>query len=244
MEDAEKHDDLPREELGIVLDQPWLTKPADVVLDGFGSGQASPGSGSAAALMGLLAAKLIITVCSKSLEKKTSKEDQKEFEYIRGQCHIHYQELRELFESDARDFRQVIELKKARDSEPLPEEKAKLQRQANDLLERTTDYVLQIVEKCRLLAEHGLTVFDRGWKYVRGDSGAAISAGIGGIMSGIFILGLNLKLLKDRQYARDRASRPEELYEMVEKLQARAFGQVTSLSAEAIEAIQMEFTTS
>lgn len=67
---------------------------------------------------------------------------------------------------------------------------------------------------------------------------------LGGIMSGIFILGLNLKLLKDRQYARDRASRPEELYEMVEKLQARAFGQVTSLSAEAIEAIQMEFTTS
>lgn len=42
---------------------------------------------------------------------------------------------------------------------------------------------------------------------------------LGGIMSGIFILGLNLKLLKDRQYARDHASRPAELYEMVEKLQ-------------------------
>ena len=126
--------------------------------------------------MGLLAAKLIITVCSKSLEKKTSTEDQKDFEYIRGQCHIHYQELRELFENDAKDFRQVIEIKKARDSESSPEDKAKLQRQANDLLEKTTDYVLKIIEKCRLLAEHGLTVFDRGWKYVRGDSGAAIRA--------------------------------------------------------------------
>lgn len=230
-------------ELALVAEQPWLEKPAEAVLDGFGAGQASPGSGSAAALMGLLAAKLIITVCSKSLEKTDSKEGRKHFEYIREQCQTHYDDLRNLFEKDARDFRKVIEFKKARDVSTSAEEKTKLQRQANDLLETTTDYVLSIIDKCRLLAEHGLTVFERGWKYVRGDSGAAISASIGGIMSGIFILSLNLKLLKERQYAKDKTSKPQELYELVEKLQARAFGQVTSLSAEAIEAIQLELSS-
>ena len=47
---------------------------------------------------------------------------------------------------------------------------------------------------------------------------------------------------KERQYAKDKAAIPRELYQMVEKLQAHAFGQVTSLSTEAIEAIQLELS--
>jgi len=46
-----------------------LARPTTELLDEFGAGNASPGSGSAAALMGLLAAKLLITVCDKSLTK-------------------------------------------------------------------------------------------------------------------------------------------------------------------------------
>jgi formiminotetrahydrofolate cyclodeaminase len=224
----------------VVVDQQWLDKPTTEVLAGFGAGQASPGSGSAAALMGLLASKLIITVCSKSVEKSKVVNDAKDFRYVTEQCQNHYESLRELFEKDASDFREVIELKKQRDKSEPSEEKSKLQRQANDLLEKTTDYVLEIIEKCRLLAEHGLTMFERGWPYVRGDSGAAISAAIGGIMSGIFIVNLNIKILKDRQYAKDNASKTQDLYAMIEKLQARAFSQVTSLNKEAIGAIQLE----
>ncbi len=47
-----------------------LEKPTTELLDAFGAGNASPGSGSAAALMGLLAVKLLITVCDKSLTKE------------------------------------------------------------------------------------------------------------------------------------------------------------------------------
>lgn len=39
-----------------------LTRPASQLLDDFGAGRASPGAGSATALMGLLAAKLLVTV--------------------------------------------------------------------------------------------------------------------------------------------------------------------------------------
>lgn len=225
-------------ELGLAVKaQNWLDKPTTEVLDGFGAGQSSPGSGSAAALMGLLASKLLITVCLKSIEKTSDPEEAKAFQYILEQCKNHYESLRDLFEKDAKDFRKVIDLKRERDSANSQEEKARFQRQANALLEETTNYIFQIIEKCRLLAEHGLTVFVRGWKYVRGDSGAAISAAIGGIMSGIFIVNLNLKLLRERHYAKINAPKTKDLEEMVRTLQTKAFSQVTSLNSEAIDAI-------
>ncbi|KVN34055.1 hypothetical protein WJ63_04190 [Burkholderia pyrrocinia] len=62
-----------------------LTLPASQLLNDFGAGKASPGSGSAAALMGLLAAKLIRTVCSKSLEKDECRPVERLLRHIREQ---------------------------------------------------------------------------------------------------------------------------------------------------------------
>ncbi len=63
--------------------------PANRLLDKFGSGQHAPGSGSAAALMGLLAAKLVLTVGSLTLQKK---------EYVK--VHGSITAIREIIESD------------------------------------------------------------------------------------------------------------------------------------------------
>jgi formiminotetrahydrofolate cyclodeaminase len=213
------------------------------VFDGFGSGQASPGSGSAAAFMGLLAAKLIITVCLKSIEKSNDEEKTKAFHYLTQECHKHYDGLRELFEADAVEFRQVVDLRKQRDTAATSDDKAKFQRLANEGLEKTSGYVLQIMDRCRQLAQHGLVVFKDGWQYVQGDSGAAVSAAIGGILSGIFIINLNLKSLRSRQFARDNAQKTQEWYAIVEELQSKAFGHVATLNLETLKAIQLELPT-
>jgi hypothetical protein len=90
------------------------------------------------------------------------------------------------------------------------------------------------------LIDHGVVVFDSGWHAVRGDSGAAISAAIAGVLSGIFIANLNIKTLNRRKYAADNLHRCDKLYKELAAKQTTAFACVTSLNAEALTSIQLE----
>lgn len=218
-----------------------LEKPTTELLSDFGAGRASPGSGSAAALMGLLACRMIVTVCLKTLEKPEHTKDTNTFNYIKDHVlEVIEPKLKELFEKDAKDFEEVVRLRKQRDFTTDQNTKSQLSRQANDLLEVATNNSFEIIDQCFKLVEHGIVVFNSGWQAVRGDSGAAISAGIAGVTSGIFITNLNLKALKDRKFASDKILRCTEIYNELTQKQARAFECVTSLNTEAISAIQLE----
>lgn len=60
-------------------DIPLMERPTGVLLNDFGAGQASPGSGSAAALLALLAAKMVITVCEISIKKAECEKHHRDF---------------------------------------------------------------------------------------------------------------------------------------------------------------------
>lgn len=217
-----------------------LDRSTGQLLNDFGAGKASPGSGSAAALMGLLAAKLLITVCDKSATKPECKKNENVLIYIKEQVLAIEPRLIELFEKDAREFDEVVALRIARDIAESAQEKSKLSRQSQDLLETATENAFHIIELCMKLIDHGVVVFESGWHAVRGDSGAALSAAIAGVMSAIFIANLNIKTLKGRKYAEDNLGRCDELYKELSAKQTKAFSCVTSLNAEAIASIQIE----
>jgi formiminotetrahydrofolate cyclodeaminase len=217
-----------------------LEKPAGQLLNDFGAGKASPGSGSAAALMGLLAAKLLVTVCDKSLSKPECKKNENVLAYIKEQVQAIEPRLVELFEKDAKEFDEVVSLRLARDKAESATEKSKLSRQSQELLETATDNAFNIIEQCMKLIDHGVVVFESGWHAVRGDSGAALSAAIAGVLSGIFIANLNIKTLKGRNYASANVARCDELYKELSAKQEKAVSCVTSLNAEAIASIQFE----
>lgn len=218
-----------------------LQKSTTELLDAFGAGNASPGSGSAAALMGLLSAKLIITACAKSIQKSKDKSADRSYQYIADQISQEIEpKLKELFERDAQDFDQVVRLRKQRDASSDSTEKSVFSRRANDLLESATDCTIEITDLCMKLIDHGIFVFNNGWPAIRGDSGAAISAAIAGVMSGIFVINLNLKTLKDRKYAGQNLQKCNDLYTNLQSKQTSAFTCVTSLNQEAVEAIQLE----
>ncbi len=218
-----------------------LSKPATELLADFGSGKASPGSGSAAALMGLLSSKLLLTVCSISKGKPDCAKDVKVFDYVAEQIKQEIEpKLRELFEKDAKDFDRVVELRQLRDNAKESKEKSAYSREANELLEQATDCAIEITDLCMKLIDHGIVIFESGWHAVRGDSGAAISSAVSGVMSGIFIISLNLKTLKERKYAQNKVSKCNDLYTALQNKQAAAFGCVTSINTEAIEAVQLE----
>jgi formiminotetrahydrofolate cyclodeaminase len=218
----------------------FLDRPTGQLLSDFGAGKASPGSGSAAALMGLLSVKLLVTVCDKSATKPECKKNDKVLAYIKQQVEAIEPKLIDLFEKDAREFDEVVALRVARDNATSAQEKSKLSRQAQELLEVATDNAFQVIELCMKLIDHGVVVFESGWHAVRGDSGAALSAAIAGVMSGIFIANLNIKTLKGRKYAADNLARCDELYRELATKQSKAYSCVTSLNAEAIASLQLE----
>jgi formiminotetrahydrofolate cyclodeaminase len=222
-------------------DQVILDQPANKLLDNFGAGRASPGSGSAAALLSLLSSKMINTVCEISSKKPECESSLREFEYIKKTIEAEIEpRLKELFELDARDFEKVVELRVKRDNANSTNEKTKYTKESLDLLETATNYTFEVGEISIRLMGFGLVMFEKGWHAVRGDSGVSISAAMSGVMSAIFIANLNLKSLKKRKYAKENMSRCQQLHDNLKKLQTQAFSCVTMLSTESISSIQLE----
>lgn len=215
--------------------------PAGKLLDKFGSGTHAPGSGSAAALMGILSAKLIITVGKLSLRKNEYQKDHSKIAYINQRIEEDIEpELRRLFEEDATIFDEVIRLRVARDKEADAKEKRRLGERANEKLRIATDIPVKICELCIRLIDHGIAMFDMGFQSARGDSGAAVSAAVAGAMSGIFVVSLNLRSFKQSEWALLKRKRVEELQRELEAKQLAAFDRVSKLKEEDVEAMSLD----
>ena len=218
-----------------------LEVPAGKLLDKFGAGSHKPGSGSAAALMGILAGKLVVTVGKLTLEKPKYRENHAQIEYLIQQVESNIEpRLKTLFDRDAQIFDQVINLRIQRDNAGSEAEKKRLGRQALDALKEATDIPIEICENCLSLLRHASSIFDLGFRAARGDSGAAISASVAGVMSSIFVVNLNLRSFRGSEWANDRRAKVDLLHGRLENAQLEAFGRVGLLKDEDIESIQVE----
>lgn len=232
-----------------------LELPTDNLLQEFGAGQPTPGSGSAACLMGLLSASLIVTVCKKSIKKWNEefnssatpntertkiRKDIKQFKEILTDVENNIvPELKKLFESDSDLFQKVVEYRNERDRTEDRIKKRQLQRKSNDKLEKTNGFLQEAIKLCLKLGEYGLIVFDSGLNYIRGDSGVAISSAFAGVLSGIFVLNLNVKVLKKRKTSPKILKYCEESKNSLIKLQDQAFKRLYTLRSEAAESLQI-----
>ncbi|RZG05477.1 hypothetical protein EXT48_08040 [Pseudoalteromonas sp. CO348] len=244
---------------GLVTTSSLLDKSVNGLLDDFGAGNSAPGSGSAAALMGILAGKLIITVCSLSIKKAaqekraiddgTIKSNQlkfipfeNQFQFIIDDIKNNIEpELKYLFEEDSKEFEQVVELRKQRiqaGNDGNKELQSRYNKESLDKLQHVTDFVFRISDQCFKLIDHGNFIFDKAYTAVRGDSGAAISAAIAGVTSSIFIINLNLVSLSRRNWSKDKKKACDEMYEKLQKKQIEAFTRVGALSSEVVETMQ------
>ncbi|MBI1891282.1 MAG: cyclodeaminase/cyclohydrolase family protein [Burkholderiales bacterium] len=215
--------------------------PAGKLLDKFGSGTHAPGSGSAAALMGILSSKLIITVGKLSLKKPEYQRDHPKIEFINQRIEREIEpELRKLFEEDAVIFDEVIKLRVARDKAQDTKERRRLGEQANEKLRSATEIPIRICELCIRLIDDGVAMFDIGFQAARGDSGAAVSAAVAGAMSGIFVVSLNLRSFKKSEWAEEKRKQVADLQSELEAKQLTAFGRVSKLNEEDVETMALD----
>ncbi len=171
----------------------WIDLPATDLLKEFGKGKCVPGSGSAAALQGLLSARLLQTVIKITLKKEEYAGWHSHFTEIQSKIeNTSLPNLERLLQEDSDHFNSVIKLKNdvknAVDSETKSQNNNKLiaaQRTATKL-------PIEIAKLCKELAEFALIAFDHGYKTVRGDSGVALNCAISVVGGCLSIIDLNL----------------------------------------------------
>lgn len=174
-----------------------LQLPTRHLLDKIGSGNHKPGSGSAAALNGILSCKLLMTVIELTLKPKRAEKYsycKKEFEEIRNKITNEIgPRLEILFEEDSKQFDKTIQKRKERNREKNQKIKNDLQEESLREQKISTEIPIEIAQLCIQLAKYSIVVFDKGFKSARGDSGVALGSSLSGLTGCITIISLNLQ---------------------------------------------------
>jgi formiminotetrahydrofolate cyclodeaminase len=173
----------------------YLSNDVNGLLRLFGSGEHIPGSGAAAALQGLLAAYLLLTVIQIAREKEAQRHNVRtlaQFAYRVSSSLV--PRLRFLFNEDIRVFGEVVPLRKARDA-AFGRTRAAITRKVNRQTSAATaipDEIAQLAGELFRMAEF---LYQRGYPAVRGDSGAAMSSALSAMLSCSFVMSLNARTL-------------------------------------------------
>ncbi|MFB6306839.1 MAG: cyclodeaminase/cyclohydrolase family protein [Flavobacteriales bacterium] len=203
------------------------------LLEKFGAGGHKPGSGSAAALQGMLSAKLVITVCDLTIQR-TNKEDEPFQDIINEIQKNIYPELEKMFNDDHIKFNSVIEKREARDDPNIdPYERYRLNEKHLDRLNKASVLPIKIGEYCAKVAEQACYCYDKGFKAVRGDTLVAINGAVAAVSGSISIVDLNFLSFTSEKWPSDVKERLEALRKASIKLQERARKRKNDLKRES-----------
>jgi formiminotetrahydrofolate cyclodeaminase len=218
-----------------------ISLPTDDLLERFGDDRPTPGSGCAAALMGLLSASLLCAVSRLTIAKASEPDRQSEASLVLQAIETRIApNLRRIFQTDADIFENVIALRMRRDAATDPAEKSQLARKANAALQPATDILFEISDLCFDLMANGLGLYRRGYQGAKGDTGAALSAAVAAITSAMFVVSLNAKTSK-AAWARQAMQKVEEVQDRLRRSQREVFTLITQSREEALESIQLGF---
>ena len=178
------------------MDKDFLEIPTGELLEKFGAGNHKPGSGSAAALEGMLAAQLIQTVIRLTTDEPRREVYETHFEkLLKIDSEIEnriYPALTKLFRKDSDEFDKVIKARTARDKETDIVRKFELSDHARVALMAATETPVEIGKLCVELARFAQYAFDHGFRSARGDSGVALTAAVAAVSGCISVIDLNL----------------------------------------------------
>jgi methenyltetrahydrofolate cyclohydrolase len=202
-----------------------LALPAGDLLDAFGPGEPRrPAAGSAAALAGVLAAKLLSTVVALTRGKDRYGAAFPRLDLLDAEIRDRLEPaLRAAVQEDAEVIDRVIELRRQRDDETDAERKRELDTAAAEGLERATEIPLEIARDCIRLAEIGLVAIENGYRAAKGDAYAAASLAQGAAAGALGLVRSNLRRLPSDDRAAAIRREAGELAGNLTRLQAELF---------------------
>lgn len=198
-------------------------KSIEKFLDELASKQATPGGGSAAAVMGAQAAALVSMVCNLTIGKSKYAEVEAEMQALLAESEALRQTLLGMIKADVDVFDKLMAcygLPKVTD-----DEKAHRSQQIQIVLREATEVPLACAKACAKTIALCRIAAEKGNLGVISDAGVAVMAGYAGLKSAALNVYINASSLKDREFAEAKLSELEDVMQGVD-LEVEAIYQV------------------
>jgi formiminotetrahydrofolate cyclodeaminase len=186
-----------------------VEKSVEIFLDELASGQATPGGGSAAALMGAQAAALISMMCNLTIGKPKYAGVDDEMKALLQQSEALRAELTGMIKADVDVFDRLMAsygLPKGTD-----EEKAARSQQIQAILKEATIVPLECARACAQTIKLSRIATEKGNVNVISDAGVAAMAGYSGLKSAALNVYINTGSLKDKDFANEKLAELENI---------------------------------
>ncbi len=174
-------------------------KSIQTFLDELASKSATPGGGSAAALMGAQGAALVSMVCRLTIGKPKFVEVEAELKEVQERAENLRAELTDLIKADIDVFNRLMS--KYALSKETDEEKAIRSEAIQDILKQATEVPLQCVHACLKTIQLSQIAAEKGSPSVVSDAGAAVMSAYGGLKTSALNVYINVGSLKDKDFA-------------------------------------------
>jgi len=219
----------------------YLAVSTNELLDAFGKGSHIPGSGSAAALSGLIGAELMRTVILLSINREGYDKHNTQFEFVLDILNTEsLDKFRSLFNSDIKIFHQVSYHRRLRDTATNgSDEKEFHRKEAIERLREATDIPIEICESSLKLMQYAFGIFDTGYAAARGDAGVAISNLLSSAQGALFVVFLNLKSFQKSKWKDEKMEVAVTLATKFIEVQKAAYERVITLYNENTDSRQL-----
>ncbi len=201
-------------------------KSIDVFLQELASKAATPGGGSAAAVMGAQSAALTSMVCNLTIGKPKYAEVEADMQALLEKSEALRETLTSMIKADVDVFDKLMAcygLPKETD-----EQKAKRSTQIQNVLKEATEVPLACAKACREAIELSQIAADKGNLGVISDAGVAVMAGYAALKSAALNVYINAGSIKDKNFANAKITelesllnsadiKTEDIYQLVKK---------------------------
>ncbi|MEI6707244.1 MAG: methenyltetrahydrofolate cyclohydrolase [Methylococcales bacterium] len=174
-------------------------QPIQQFLDELASKSATPGGGSAAAIMGAQGAALISMVCNLTLGKPKFAEVEADMQALLNDAEALRHQLTDMIKADVDVFNRVMAsygLPKETDAEKTARSAA-----IQEVLKEATDVPLDCAKACAKVIALSQIAADKGNPNVISDAGAGLMAAYSGLKIAALNVYINAGSLKDREFA-------------------------------------------
>ena len=178
-------------------------------LDELASRQATPGGGSAAAVMGAQSAALTSMVCNLTIGKPKYAEVEEEMQALLLRSEALRKKLTGMIKADVDVFDKLMACYGlAKDTD---EEKAERSAQIQSVLKQATIVPLECAQACAEVIELSRIAADKGNTGVISDAGVAVMAGYAALKSAALNVYINAGSIKDKEFANLKLAELEQI---------------------------------
>jgi methenyltetrahydrofolate cyclohydrolase len=193
-------------------------------LDQLASSAATPGGGSAAAIIGAMGAALVSMVCNLTIGKKKYAEVEAEMQDVRAKTEALRKKLTGMIQDDVKAFDAVMGaygMPKETDADKQARDKA-----IQAALKLATDVPLACARAAREVIDLAAIASDKGNLNVISDAGVGVLAGYAALRSAALNVFTNARMITDKTFAEAKLQELNQLLAGAEAATEKAYGVV------------------